>query len=145
MSDEPSPAAEAGETGVRLPSPHVIDVQMRFRDTDRLGHVNNATIATYAELGRLEFLMAAGAVVTSVILARLAIDYKAQILMHQHVQVATEVVRIGSSSITLHQQVTADGELAADIESVLVCFDYEAQRPVRVPDSLRQLLQPKPA
>ena len=125
-----------------LPSPFVVDIQMRFRDTDRLGHVNNATVATYAEVGRLEYFRAAGANLTSMILARLALDFRRQIYLGESVQVETRTVDIGTSSITVQQRVLAAGNVATEIESVIVCFDYDAQRPVPVPDRLRRVLMP---
>ena len=36
---------------------HRTDIQMRFGDTDALGHVNNASYASYAEVARLEALL----------------------------------------------------------------------------------------
>lgn len=138
--DPPDPAPTRP---VPLPSPFVVDIQMRFRDTDRLGHVNNATVATYAEIGRLEYFRAAGANLTSMILARLALDFRRQIYLGQSVQIETRTLSIGTSSITIRQNVLADGEVATEIESVIVCFDYDAQRAVPVPDRLRNMLMPE--
>ena len=114
---------------------------MRFGDTDALGHVNNAAYATYAELGRIALMRRVSWDEGGPILARIAIDFHAQVRLGSRVVVTTEVTRIGRSSIGLHQEVQADGERAATVESVVVWFDYDAQRPVPVPDHVRSALQ----
>lgn len=115
-------------------------VQLRFSDTDRLGHVNNAVYATYAELGRLAFLRELGMTDQGLILARLAIDFRRQVRLGDECSVVTRVVRVGRTSFTLEQTLTANGEVAAEFEAVLVCFDYASQRPVPVPDAFRRAL-----
>ena len=35
---------------------HRTDIQLRWSDTDALGHLNNTSYASFAELGRLDFL-----------------------------------------------------------------------------------------
>lgn len=117
------------------------DIQVRFADTDALGHVNNAAYATYAELGRIALMRRVSWDQGGPILARIAIDFHAQVRLGSQVVVTTEVTRIGRTSVGLHQEVLADGERAATVESVVVWFDYDAQRPVPVPDHVRTVLQ----
>lgn len=115
-----------------------LDIQLRFRDTDALGHVNNAVFATYAELARVEFVRSLALPPGSFILARLAIDYRSQVKLGQRVRVETWVERIGTSSVTMGQAILADERPAADVEAVAVWFDYRANRPVPVPEEARQ-------
>lgn len=122
------------------PARSELEVQVRFADTDRLGHVNNAAFASYAELGRIELLRRVRWDDNGPILARLAIDFVAQVRLDMRVVVTTRVVRIGRKSITLHQEVLADGQVAASIDSVVVWFDYASQRPITVPDAVRVAL-----
>ena len=137
--DPPDPAPTRP---VPLPSPFVVDIQMRFRDTDRLGHVNNATVATYAEIGRLEYFRAAGANLTSMILARLALDFRRQIYLGQSVQIDTRTLRISTSSITIRQQALAARDVATALESVIPCFASHAPRPAPAPGRPRSMLLP---
>ena len=126
---------------------HETTIQVRFGDTDALGHVNNAVFATYAETARIAFFREAAGMYASpddtggFILARLAIDFRAQVKLGHEVKVRTRIAKMGSSSITMTQQVLADGMVAADIEAVAVSFDYEKQRPVRIPDHIRELAE----
>jgi acyl-CoA thioester hydrolase len=119
---------------------HRTDIQMRFGDTDALGHVNNASFAAYAELGRLDFLQVLGTAVRSLILATLYIDFKRQVKFREPVWIETGVERIGTTSVTLGQTVFANGEVAAEIKSVVVHFDYTAHRPQHVTEEMRTAL-----
>jgi acyl-CoA thioester hydrolase len=121
---------------------HRTDVQVRFGDTDALGHVNNASIATYAELGRLDFLKVLGGSVRSLILASLYIDFRRQIDLYDRVHVESSVEKLGNSSMTLKQTIYANGELAADIKSVVVHFDYAVQKPKPITAEMRVALMP---
>jgi acyl-CoA thioester hydrolase len=117
-----------------------VPIQLRFGDTDKLGHVNNAAYASFAEVGRIELLRSLGIAAPSLILARLAIDFRRQVVLDDECSITTSVVRVGTSSIVLAQVLTANGLVAADFEAVIVWFDYEAQRPARVPDAVRAVL-----
>ncbi len=114
------------------------DIQLRFADTDALGHVNNAAIATFAESGRLALLADAGRERPPMILARLAIDFRRQVRLADRVAITTEVARLGERSITLRQVLTANDEVAAEIDSVVVWFDYATQRSAPIPESVRR-------
>lgn len=126
---------------------HRTPLQVRFRDTDAFGHVNNAVFATYVELARVRYL-------TEVlqprqrferlplILARLEIDFRSPIELGDEVAVETRVDRIGRSSVTMSHRMTAgpdgsDERLAAEVASVIVVYDYETERPIPVPDDWR--------
>jgi acyl-CoA thioester hydrolase len=124
------------------PKTHRTDVQMRFADTDALGHVNNATFATYAELARLEFLKVFGASVRSLILASMYIDFRRQVKLGDAVHVETRVAKIGTSSVTLAQTIFANGELAADVTSAFVHFDYANGKARPLSDEMRAALVP---
>lgn len=122
---------------------HVTPIQVRFGDTDALGHVNNAVYATYAETARIEFFREVAGLYSQpgetggFILARLAMDFRSQVRLGQQVEVATRLTRLGNTSLTVTQQVLADGVVAADVEAVAVSFDYGTQRPVPIPAELR--------
>lgn len=111
------------------PRRHRIDLQVRFGDTDALGHVNNASFAAYAEVGRLAFVRSLGTAVRSLILAHLALDFRRQVPFDAPLAVETWVERVGTTSVTLRQAILAGDAVAAEVRSVVVAFDYAAQRP----------------
>src|SRR5215210_7654850 len=123
------------------------DIQMRFGDTDALGHVNNASYASYAEVARLDFLRCLGRSVRSLILANLYIDFRRQVCFEEILHVETCVERIGRSSITLAQTIFAGDQPAADVRSVVVHFDYANATSRELTAEMRNQLAPfvKPA
>ena len=121
---------------------HRTEIQMRFSDTDALGHLNNGSYAIYAETARLALLGELGASFRSLILAHLSIDFRRQVMFGERVEVETVVTKLGTTSITLEQVVRANGEAAAEVRSVVVLFDYASQRPRPLPADARAQLAP---
>ena len=119
---------------------HELTLQLRFCDTDALGHINNAAYAQYAELGRLALMREADTLVANLILARLEIDFRQQLTPDQEAVITTGVESFGNTSLRLRQSVIVNGKSACDIQSVLVFFDYETNRPTRVSDEVRAKL-----
>jgi acyl-CoA thioester hydrolase len=128
------------------PQVHRTDIQVRFNDTDAMGHLNNTSYSAYAELARLDFFTQLGEQSRALILAHLAIDFRHQVRLGEAVHVRTWVERLGKSSITLRQEViarTATGDVcAAEMRSVVVCFDYETDRPRDMPPAVRAAMAP---
>jgi acyl-CoA thioester hydrolase len=112
---------------------HQKRIEIRWRDLDALGHVNNAVYATYLEEGRDEWLeraMAGSADPWDYVMARVAIDFRQELTQADDaVVVQTRLVRVGTSSLTLHEKIRAEaGWLAAEAESVIVARDRETGR-----------------
>jgi YbgC/YbaW family acyl-CoA thioester hydrolase len=124
-------------------------VPVRFRDCDPLGHVNNAVYLTYLEETRFAHWRAAWGFGTAgqapevpgVILARIEIDYRAQARFGDVLEIRMQVASMGRSSFTYEYEVAdARGATIATAKSVMVMFDYTAQRTVPIPESVRALL-----
>ena len=122
---------------------HQRAIEVRFADTDAMGHVNNAVYLTYCETARITYwtdvtgepvrLGTAGA--DSLILAEARITYRAPAFHGQVVTVETRATRIGRSSFTLEHRLTAavggcEPTLVAVSESILVRYDYARDAPV---------------
>ena len=120
---------------------HVHFIEVRFADTDAAGQVNNAAYATYGEAGRIAFLEAVGLDVAALILARIEIDFRRQLRFGDEVGVESSVERVGNSSVTVRQIVRANGEVAAELRSVVVNYDYAAEHSVGLPEAARDKLQ----
>jgi acyl-CoA thioester hydrolase len=121
---------------------HRTELQMRFCDTDALGHVNNVSFAAYAETGRVDFLGRLGKSVTSLILANVTIDYRRQVSFGESLHMDSWVATLGRSSIGLGQTLWANDERAADIRSVVVHFDYKTGKPIELTAAIRKELEP---
>ena len=120
---------------------HRVEIDVRFRDTDAMGHVNNAVYLTYCEMARIRYwtevtgepvaLGHEGA--ESLILAEARITYRAPVYHGERVTVETRAAQIGRSSFTLEHRLTArapeaGARLVATSESVMVRYDYAAER-----------------
>jgi acyl-CoA thioester hydrolase len=110
--------------------PHEKRIEIRWRDVDAYLHVNNAVYATYLEECRDEWLEGAlgdAGDPWDFVLVRVAIDFRRELrLEDEAVVVSCGLERIGSSSLTLREQIrTAAGELSAESEAVIVARDRE--------------------
>ena len=126
---------------------HRTTLQVRFRDIDAFGHVNNAVFFSYVELARIRYLLDVLEPDEPfdrlpLILARVELDYRSPITFGDDVVVDTRVERIGRTSFAMSHRMTAgpDGRLAADVQTVLVTYDYISARPIPVPDDWRRRL-----
>jgi acyl-CoA thioester hydrolase len=120
------------------------EMEVRFRDLDMMGHLNNAVYATYLEQARVEYiedvveqqLMETGAVV-----ADLHLDFERPIDWGDDVVVAVRADELGTSSIPLEYEIRVDGDVAATAETLMVTFDPEAGEPRPIPDAWRERIQ----
>jgi acyl-CoA thioester hydrolase len=124
---------------------HRTRVEVRFRDIDAFGHVNNAVTSTYVEQARVRYLHDVLAVdpvgLMPLILATITVDYVSPILFRDLVDIGSRVDWIGNSSIAMSHGLWADdGRELARASSVLVTYDYDQARPMPVPDDWRVAL-----
>lgn len=100
---------------------------IRYGDTDRQGHVNNAAFATFCETGRVSFLYPEDEPLappgTSFVIARLTIDFRAEITWPGTIDIGTRVTKVGRSSLTVAQGLFQRGRCVATAESVIVFVD----------------------
>ena len=123
---------------------HRTTLQVRFRDIDAFGHVNNAVFFSYVEQARIRYLLDVLGPSEPfdrlpLILARVELDFRSPIYFGDDVTVATRVDRIGRSSIGMSHRMTAgaEGRLVGDVGTVLVTYDYATSVPIPVPDGWR--------
>ena len=129
---------------------HATAHRLRFNDTDRLGHVNNAVFAVLLEQGRSELALEAGLPIGSedatLVIVRLELDFLREMAWPGIVTIETEVVRLGNRSFTLRQRLISAGELCARAVTVLVVMDRAARRALPLDgewrDSLMRWLEP---
>ncbi|MFD3735215.1 acyl-CoA thioesterase [Streptomyces sp. NPDC058632] len=122
---------------------HIYRCPLRWADMDAYGHVNNVVFLRYLEEARIDFLFRPdkdfqqGSVV-----ARHEIDYKRQ-LVHRHAPVDIElwVTEIRAASFTLTYEVKDGDQVYVRASTVIVPFDFEAQRPRRITQEEREFLQ----
>lgn len=124
---------------------YIEKIPVRFRDMDALGHVNNAVYVTYLEIARIGYyrqLTGRSNPEIGMIIARIECDYRSPAFLGETVLVACGTTALGNSSTTMAYRLTdeASGRLIAEGKSVQVAYDYEANRPVPLPDELRRAI-----
>jgi acyl-CoA thioester hydrolase len=134
-----------------MSSAFIHSLTVRFRDCDPLGHVNNAVYLTYLEETRFAHWRAEWGFGTTdpapdipgVILARVEIDYRAQARYGDVLEIRMRVTTLGRSSFTYEYEIVDErGTQVATAKSVMVMYDYRTQKPVAIPDSIREKLSP---
>jgi acyl-CoA thioester hydrolase len=121
---------------------HQVEIDVRFADTDAMGHVNNAKYLTYCEMARIRYwtdvtgepIAPGHEGAESLILAEARITYRAPVFHGERVTVETRATRLGRSSFVLEHRLTAripdePPRLVATSESVMVRYDYATERP----------------
>lgn len=116
-----------------------------------MGHVNNANYLTYIEYARIKYFEdVVGSEVKwshqlGVILARVEIDYKAPVFLRDSIFVYTRCSRLGTKSFTLDWLIVREKEgreeIVAQGNAVLVCYDYENEKTIALPDAQRTKIQ----
>ena len=106
--------------------------KLRYADTDRLGHVNNAVFSTMLETGRVEFLFDQSKPILSAncvfVIASLTLNFISEINFPGRVDIGTRVIAIGRSSVTLDQALFQDGRCAATAKTVIVQMNEATRR-----------------
>lgn len=127
---------------------HVIPIQLRFADTDKLNHVNNANYSTFVELGRVHYLdKVLGRInwsETGFILARIELDFHVPIRLQDEIFCYTKTIRVGNKSITtktaLVKKVNNDLIEVATATSILVAMDYVNNVSIPLPETWKKFI-----
>ena len=118
--------------------------KIRYGDTDRQGHVNNAVFTTFLETGRCEVLYAPENQLlfdeTSFVIARLDIHFVGEINWPGRVEIGSGISKVGNSSVSLHQAVFQDGTCVCRADSVIVQMHNQTRKSHLLSDQARTFL-----
>jgi acyl-CoA thioester hydrolase len=118
----------------------------RYRDADAFGHVNNAVYLTYLEQARNAYLRELGLVRRiediAMILARVEIDYRAELEVDDEVEIGVRCSRLGTKSFDLEYELRSGERLVAEAMTVIVGYDYERGESAPIADAWREALAP---
>ena len=125
--------------------PIVVALPIQWGDQDAFGHVNNTLPLRWFETSRLTLLEQTGlghlmsGDGLGPIVASITCNYRRQVTYPDTVHVATKVGDIGPARLLLTHLVYSQSQrtVTTDGQTVIVFFDYTAQRPRRVPDEVR--------
>jgi acyl-CoA thioester hydrolase len=124
--------------------PFVHRENVRYRDLDAFGHVNNAAYLTYLEEARNALLAHLGLVRKvediTMILARVEIDFRGQASVGDQLDIGVRPARFGRKSFDLEYEVRDGERVVAEARTVLVGFDYQAGQTREIPEEWRRTL-----
>ncbi|HEX2199264.1 MAG TPA: thioesterase family protein [Burkholderiales bacterium] len=125
---------------------HVESIPMRWGDMDAMGHVNNTVYFRYMEQARIawfdalvperETWSALGIVIVST-----SCNFRKPMSYPGRVDVKLFAGAPGGSSVSTFYELSVGEELCADGVAVVVFIDLQSQKPVRIPERIRSLLQ----
>lgn len=128
MSDDTSPI---------ILEPTRTAIQVRFSDTDMIGHINNLSFASFTEVGRQDFFRRLGTPVPWGVLAHIELDFHAEAVLGDRVEVETFAERIGNTSLTVGHRVLANDRLVCSCSCVIVFMDLDTRTKLKVPPRWR--------
>jgi acyl-CoA thioester hydrolase len=120
--------------------------EVRFRDLDALGHVNNAVYASYLESTRIAYYQQLTGLPLSsldIILGELTLRYRAPAFFGDRLAIGARITSMGTKSFVMEHAIgrASDEALIATGRSVLVAYDFKLGKSVAVPEVVRRLLR----
>jgi acyl-CoA thioester hydrolase len=117
--------------------------EIRFRDIDVLGHVNNAVYLSYLEQTRIKYLTQLGlrGAKPSTILVANEIDYLRPVLLEDSLEIKMRCEKIGSKSLVFVYEMYVGEVLTARAKSTHVWFDAATNSTATVPDHAVGILE----
>lgn len=120
-------------------------IEPAFYDTDALGHINNTRLPAWFELARNDlfrlFTPDLNPQAWRLIMARMEVDYRAELFYGHDIELRTYLTRLGKSSFTVTQEARQHGKLTNVGHTVLVQYDHQAKCTVPIEGELREALE----
>lgn len=126
---------------------YVLPVQATLRDTDGLGHVNNAVYLTWLEEARTRYIAERRGLASihdvDFVLASTTLHFRSPVYFHEFVRIAVVPTRVGRKSWDLAYEGRAerDDRLVVEATSTQVQYDFTFKASVSIPDDWRRLLE----
>ena len=125
----------------------VHEIAPRFRDTDAMGHINNAVYVTYLEVARQVYWARLDEHSdyrrVPFILASVKIDFRSEALVSERLEAGIRLEWIGTKSFGFVYRIweKLTDRTVAEGSTVQVCYDYTARSTLPMPDDLRRSLE----
>jgi len=127
---------------------HRTRLAVRGYHLDVYGHVNNARYLEFLEEARWRFFEEQTIIddITgeelAMVVVNININYRRAALIHEELEVSTEITRVGNKSFVIHQEIALaeTGELIADTDGTFVLFDNRTGKTVVIEGEYKALL-----
>ena len=122
---------------------HETKLRVRYAEIDAQGHVNNAVYLSYFEVGRVEWLRAAGlsyreleAQGYGIVVVEVLAHYRRAAFFDDELTLRTELADLSRASMRFEYEVSLDGELLVTGHTRHACVDLATGKPIRVPEEV---------
>ena len=122
---------------------HETKLRVRYAEIDAQGHVNNAVYLSYFEVGRVEWLRAAGlsyreleAQGYGIVVVEVLAHYRRAAFFDDELTLRTELADLSRASMRFEYVVSRDGELLVTGYTRHACVDLATGKPIRVPEEV---------
>ena len=120
-------------------------IKPRFLETDAWGHINNTVLPEWFEQGREPifkyFTPDLNPRKWALILARIEVDFHAELHYGNDVLIETGFLKIGRSSMEILHRASQLDTLCASGKAVIVHYDFEHKKSLAIPEPIRMQLQ----
>lgn len=126
---------------------HSIPIQLRFNDTDALGHVNNSTYFSFYDLGKTEYFRTLYGdnyftKEIDIVVAHAEVDFIEPVFLTDDISVETSVTHIGSKSFSLYQQIRDNrtNNVKCKCTTIMVGYDFKKKITIPISDEWRKVI-----
>lgn len=132
------------------PYKHRAEIQIRFCDTDALGHVNNSNYLSYMELARISYIdRVFGNTIDwnedGVILAKAVVDFKLPVMLNDKLFVYIRTARLGTKSFDIEylfvREVDGKDEVVSSGSTVMVAYNYAHNKTIEILPEWRKKIE----
>jgi acyl-CoA thioester hydrolase len=122
-------------------------IEVRFRDVDMMGHVNNAVYLTYFEVARAHYWRALGETesrrIRTYVVARAECDFLSPATLDDDLECLLRVVSFGRTSFVFEYLLRdrRSGRPVAEGRTVQVMYDYAAGRPRPLDEPFKEAIR----
>lgn len=123
-------------------------IEVRFRDLDALGHVNNAVYLTYFEVARSAYFMAVSGRPYrvedfAIVIAEASCRYRSPAFYGERLSAEVTTTNLRSRSFELAYRIRTEesGRLVAEGRTVQVAYDHQARRTMVLPPAFRHAIE----
>lgn len=125
---------------------HTLPLQLRFNDIDMMGHVNNAVIMEFFDLGKSTYFSESGLPVRPdegdfcVIVVHVEVDFHSQIRWNDNIAVTTQVTNWGHKSLRVKQQIINldTQQPCATCSTVMSGYSRSSSSSALIPDEVKE-------
>jgi len=131
----------------QIPFSIFVDIEPRFRDTDAMGHVNNAVYISYLEVGRQQYWKQFGPKQpynrVPFVMAHLDVSFRSPAHVGEVLRVSLRTSWVSRSSFGMDYEirVLGDDRLVLEAQTTQVTYDWKTDGSMPVPEELRTGLE----